>query len=147
MRKLALIGFLAAISFVVGGCELAALPQASPADPLSMRPEEVVESFYNWFFEYPGNSTGERAYRDSLLLTPAFIQTVDETLDSFSGAGGGFNPFVCAQDNPERIFVQEAEIDGDRAVVVVNSSFEGHSFTVELLVSEGEWKIDGIQCR
>jgi hypothetical protein len=146
MRNLAFFGSLLAIGFVVGGCGFAALPQASPADPLVMRPEEVVDSFYKWFFEYPGNSTGERAYRDSLLLTPAFIQTIDETLDSFTG-GGGFNPFVCAQDNPERIFVQEAQIDGDRAVVVVNSSFEGHSFTVELQVSEGEWKIDGIKCR
>jgi hypothetical protein len=121
------------------------LPAASPSDPLMMTPEEVVESYYNWLMQYPGNPTAEHAYRESPFLTPEFILSIDETVSGFRL--GGADPFLCAQDIPDKVFVQQADVVGDRAVVRVNSSFEGHSFLVDLVQEDGEWKISRVRCR
>ncbi len=132
---------------ILNACSLS-LPNASPRDPMIMTPEEVVESFYNWYMQYPGNPMVERAYRQSPFLTDQWIQQVDEALNSFQGQSG-FDPFLCAQDIPERIFVQPANTtQQDIAVVVVKSSFAGHSLTVDLQRANGmDWKISAIRCR
>ena len=131
---------------ILSACSLS-LPNASPSDPMIMTPEEVVESFYNWYMQYPGNPMVERAYRQSPFLTDQWIQEVDEALDSSQGQSG-FDPFLCAQDIPEKVFVQPANITQDTAVVVMKSSFAGHSLTVDLQRTNGaDWKISAIRCR
>jgi hypothetical protein len=131
------------LSSILTACRL--LPAASPSDPLIMTPEEVVESYYNWLMQYPGNPTAEYAYRESPFLTAPFIIRIDETVSGFRL--GGADPFLCAQDIPEKVYVQQAEMDGDRSSVRVNTSFEGHYFNVDLVKEEGEWKISGVRCK
>ena len=115
--------------------------------------EAVVEDFYTWYLDYIGDrASGEfrnplvdGAYRESEHLDPAFIESVDELLASFDR--GGYDPFLCAQDIPEEITVGEAEVDGDSALVPVETSFAGHTFEVALSLLDGQWKIADIACR
>jgi hypothetical protein len=140
--------FISLILIALAGlaaCSSLQVPRASPADPLAMTPEEVVEGFYNWYLEYPGNPMSDGAFKLSPFLDEALIAAKEEELSLFNM--GGADVFLCAQDIPEKIYVQPAQIDGSRASVKVNSSFEGHSIEVELELREGEWKITRVHCR
>ena len=133
--------------FGLSGC--GPVPEAA-AD--SVAPEVVVEDFYAWYLDYIGdrasgdfrNPLVDRAYHESELLDPAFVVSVDELLDSFDR--GGYDPFLCAQDIPDSIFVGEATISGDEASVGVETSFAGHGFEVRLAQVDGEWLISDIVC-
>jgi hypothetical protein len=60
---------------------------------------------------------------------------------------GGYDPFLCAQDIPDKIYVNAADISGQTAEIRVTSSFGGHEFKVLLVQEDGEWKIDEVRCR
>ena len=149
---LSLVGFVVSTlvtvaTLVMTGC--GPVPQAAAE---TAAPEVVVEEFYGFYFDYIGDrASGEfrnplvdRAYRDSELLTPAFVASVDELLESFDRAA--YDPFLCAQDIPESFSVGEAAASGEEASVMVETSFAGHSFEVELELVEGEWLISGVVC-
>jgi hypothetical protein len=117
-------------------------------------PEGVVRSFYTWYLGYnQWDGQGERpnalvdgAYRDNDLLTPAFIDQVDDLLASFER--GGYDPFLCAQDIPYFVMVRgAAEVTGETASLMVETSFEAHGFQVELAQDNGQWRIDNIVCQ
>jgi hypothetical protein len=135
----------AGLLFELAGC--ASLPLA-PADPLAMMPEEVVEAFYNWMLEYPGNPVADRAYQSSPYLTQAYITRVDQL---FTNAETGLNadPFLFAQIVPTGFRVEAASRDENQAQVVVHEVFgDGGStqdLTVDLIRSADEWKIDRVQ--
>lgn len=109
-----------------------------------MSPEEVVESFYNWYIEYPGSPLANRGYAESLYLSEKMVVRLDELIASFEG--GGYDPILCAQDLPNEIFVREATVSENTAEVPIESSFQGHSIVVNLVLRNGEWKIDGTSC-
>ena len=127
----------------LGACNTFPLQSVSPADPLVLTPEEVVEGFYNWYIEYPGNPN-LGAYQESPFLTAALVTKIDETINNFQA--GGADPFLCAQDRPDKIFVDTAEISDQTAEIRVTSSFEGHEFQVHLIQEDGEWKMDSVRC-
>jgi LysM repeat protein len=116
-----------------------------PGDNLSgITPAQVVESFYSWYLEYARthNPLVTRAYRTDVRLTRAFIDRVDRLV-----AGGIMaDPFLCAQDVPERITTGNVQVSGNQATVTVNTSFTGHSFVVNLVQVDGRWLIDGVMC-
>jgi hypothetical protein len=123
---------------LVAGCDLI----GSQEPPLS--PTEVTNQFYRWYIGYPGNPLVDKAYRASPYLAESMIEEVDETLAAFEM--GGADPFLLAQDIPERFTVEGEEIDGDRATVQVNfywwSGDEDPSVRrVTLAKRDGEWKI------
>jgi hypothetical protein len=124
-------------------CDSLPLQSVSPNDPLALSPEEVVEGFYNWYLEYPGNPN-QGAYRESPFLTVSLMDKTAETVAGFQM--GGYDPFLCAQDSPDKIFVDRAEISGGTATIRVTSSFQGHEFRVQLVQEDGEWKMDQVQC-
>jgi hypothetical protein len=116
---------------------------ASAAEP----PEQVVETYYDWYLDYArgtGNPLVDGAYRDSAYLTAGLVQKVDSLLDSF--AGGGYDPFLCAQDIPESLTAEPVAGTATEASVLVRTSFEGHEFTVELVLVDGRWLIDDVFC-
>lgn len=115
-----------------------------PSDPLVMRPEEVVESYYGWELSYPGNALVERAYRQQPLLDPEFVARLDQLLEQGPVPA---SPIFCAQDLPTDIDAYPAVIDGDTARVKVTTSFAGHGFEVELRRRAGEWKIAAVHCQ
>jgi hypothetical protein len=133
--------FLSLTPCFFAGCSSQA---AVPNDPLIMRPEEVVENFYDWLMEYPGNPRVDGAYKTSPFLTDVYIEQVGKGFNE--NQIGGVDPFMCAQDIPEKVFVHDAETMGKHAFVNVDSSFPGHHFQIELELVEGEWKIRNILC-
>jgi hypothetical protein len=118
----------------------------------AMTPEQIVAEFYDWYFSYMGdpacgemrNPVADGAYRDSKHLSPQLVERVDGIVASFDR--GGYDPFLCAQDRPQHITVEPAYISGQHASVVVDTSFEGHLFTVELESVDGQWRISNIVC-
>jgi hypothetical protein len=118
-----------------------------PEGPMVTTPEQTVEGFYNWYLGYArdvGNPLVDKAYQSSEYLTDGFIEQVDQILASFDR--GGYDPFLCAQDVPESVVVDEAVISGDGASLTVNTSFEGHAFTVELQQANSRWTISNVVC-
>ncbi len=119
-------------------------PESAGAAPAN--PALTVQAFYTWYLDYSetGNPMADEAYRSSEYLTEAFVQKVDEILASFEG--GGYDPFLCAQDVPQDISVAEMNVSGDEAQVKVQTSFEGHSFDVVLQREGEQWKIADVIC-
>ena len=122
---------------VLSGCGLVAQePELSP--------QEVVSAFYRWYIGYPGNPLVDREYRESPYLAESFVGEVDEI------AQGGFrvDPFLLAQDIPERFSLDEVELSGDEALVVVSLYWGGNPTPterrVDLELIDGEWKITDV---
>ncbi|MBN1316876.1 MAG: DUF3828 domain-containing protein [Anaerolineales bacterium] len=121
--------------------------------PESLTPEKVVEDFYNWYLSYIGdrnsddfrNPLADGAYKENNLLSPELIKEVEAIRDKY----GYFpaDPFLCAQDIPQEIFIVGANVTGERANVTVGTSFDGHSFAVGLVMMDGQWRITSIDCQ
>ncbi|NDJ79021.1 MAG: DUF3828 domain-containing protein [Chloroflexi bacterium] len=124
----------------------AALAQDDPAAP-----EDVVTAFYDWYLGYIGmgenfnNPLVDGNYQDSDLLADDFIAHVDELLEVEQIR---YDPFLCAQNIPLEIMVEEAAYsdDGVSADVVVRTDFENHALTVQLEQVDETWLITGIEC-
>lgn len=130
----------------------AALPMAC-AQEEAPTPENAVETFYTWYLGLlTPDETGEwenplmGAYRESDALTRNFIAQVDELLASFTG--GGYDPFICAQNIPGTFMMSDVEYDGeDVAQLVVTMDFANyHAFTVELVNMDDAWLINDVVC-
>jgi hypothetical protein len=147
---LALFSLVVAMAVLVTGCGGSPQPTEEPSpDPSS--PAGVVESFYRWYVGYPGNPMADGAYRSSEYLSEDFVQEVGQLIASFEG--GGYDPFLCAQDIPGRVDVDEATVSGDEASVMVygvwnpDTEFElVNEVEVELRRMDGQWKITDIIC-
>jgi len=107
-------------------------------------PEDVVTSFYDWLGSVEGSVLGSKAYRESPYLDRAMVDRVDELVASFEAQpGGGYDPFICAQDRPSEIVVTDAEVTGEQARVTVQGWNPIH---VDLLLTNGTWLITDITC-
>jgi hypothetical protein len=135
-------------------------PQELDVEPVGdgylvmLSPRGVVQAFYGWYLAYIGergsdamrNPLVDRAYRDSDYLADSLIQEVDDLLNSFDK--GGFDPFLLAQDIPERIVVGEAVLSSDVATVEIYQHFAGNpdprAIMAQLILVDGTWKITGM---
>ncbi len=109
-----------------------------------MSPEEVVEAFYWWYTGYPGDPASDGIYRSSPYVSAAFVQRADALIAS--GENGGYDPLLCAQDVPGQISVEETIASSEEASVLVRTSFEDHTFAVQLRPIEGRWVIGDVVC-
>jgi hypothetical protein len=134
------------LRLVVLGCVLLLMAACASKEP-ELAPAEVVTRFYRWCIGYPGNPVVDREYRNNPDLAPSFIDSVDAVVASMDG--GGADPLLLAQDIPERFTVDEAEVSGDRATVIVNFYWGGSDHPsrrlVELEATDGVWLITGIR--
>lgn len=105
--------------------------------------QQVVQDFYHGYLAYEGNPLVDHAYRPNQYLSPAMIAF----LDDFTQDDIHYDPVLCAQDKPVEIKVAPPTISGGQASVMVNTSFEGHAFTVNLVNVDGNWLIDNVTCR
>jgi hypothetical protein len=124
---------------VLAGC---AGSQAGVDDAPS--PAQVVEDFYTWYINYPGNVLAEGAHRSSEYLTSAFVAKIDGIRASFTR--GAYDPVLCAQDIPQTVTAGEVVASGDAAEVPITTSFQGHHFTVKLVRVDDIWKINDVVC-
>jgi hypothetical protein len=133
----------------VGFRSFAAVVADSDSDE---NPRQVVEAFYDAYFNSMGDrSSGEfhnplveKTYRELPQISPALMERVDAELEASESIA--YDPFLCAQDIPGNITVKEVIIDSDLAVVVVETDFVGHRFTVELEQMDAVWKIRAVLC-
>lgn len=112
--------------------------------------EETVQEFYDGYLSQaatggPGNMLSNRAYRDSPYLSAALVRDVDLLVEQ--AGGPGFDPFLCAQDLPESIKVTSSFENAMRPIVVVESSFPGHTLVLDLVRANfNRWTIETITC-
>lgn len=136
--------FLCALLLV--GCQTSG--QAAQA---RLSPLETVDAFYTWYVGYiqPGseqmrNPLADRAYRESPYLSESMIKRVDALLESLKKEmGGGFDPFLLAQDIPQEIEVQP----GAQADTVIARMCFGESWNelkVSLVEQGGRWLIEDV---
>lgn len=135
------------LALLMACCQL--VEQAATA---SLSPVETVEAFYTWYLDYinPGsedmrNPLVDRAYRNSPYLTQAKIESVDALLESFAQqGGGGFDPFLLAQDIPQAVQAELATQAPDSASVIVREQFGESLYELQasLVLQDGRWVID-----
>lgn len=112
-------------------------------DPTTRTPEEVVDSFYSWWINYPGNPLAEQTYQGAgLYLTPGFIEQISATVASFDK--GGYDPILLAQDVPTTVEIVSSTVEGGLAQVMVRTDLMGHELAVSLQQDGGIWKIAGV---
>jgi hypothetical protein len=110
-------------------------------------PAQVVADFYEWYLAYTqtANPLANKAYHDSPYVLAGYAQRVDEIVAGFEG--GGYDPFLCAQDVPERVGVDGVFMNGPTPNVLVRTTFPGHYFTVDLRsTAAGDWQISNVTC-
>lgn len=137
LRRVVLVAWVVSTIAVLGGCGLFARePELSP--------QEVVNAFYRWYIGYPGNPLVDRSYRESPYLADSFVAEVDEIAEE----GFMADPILLAQDIPERYSVDEAEVLGVEATVVLNLYWGGNPTPterrVDLRLIDGEWRITDV---
>jgi hypothetical protein len=138
-----------ALAIALSGCSPALGLAEAPSPDLS--PEQVVEAFYHWYIDYPGNAMADEAYHSSEYLAEEWVQKVDEIIASFTK--GGYDPFLCAQDIPQDLRFDEAIVSGRDARVAVHEIWNPgtpHELVCDLEVvlkqADGEWKIVEVTC-
>lgn len=120
---------------------LAALLPAAAVLAQDDGPQEVAQRFYDGYMKVLlGGGKTEDYVLNSKSVTKGFLKAYTAMIkDGFES-----DPVICAQDYPDNGFVASpAEIDGDRATVVMKSRGDDfpHSFNVRLKNVDGEWLV------
>ena len=68
-RRITLLVLSVTVGLTVLLCGCSPAPSPAAGSPSSATPEEVVESFYRWYIDYPGNQLADGAYRSSEYFT------------------------------------------------------------------------------
>lgn len=111
-------------------------------EQVTTQTEQVVQNFYDWYLSYDGNPLADHAYRSSRYLRPEMIAF----LDDFTQSEMGYDPILCAQDKPASLSPSASRVAGGWAKVEVTTGFEGQGFSVELIQTDGDWRIDKVNC-
>lgn len=138
--------YITLCALLLVGCQISG--QAAQAQ---LSPLETVDAFYTWYVDYvqPGsdqmrNPLADRAYRESPYLTESMIKSVDALLESFEKEmGGGYDPFLMAQDIPQEIEVQPTA-QADMVIVRMRFGEIWYELKVSLKEQGGRWLIDEI---
>lgn len=120
-----------------------------------MTPDGVARLFLNEYIAQTRasmdggelNMLQSGAYREHALLSPAFVAQVEAV--KAGNTGGGYDPFLLAQDVPHTISVGQPVIEGDSATVFVGRYYAGNpqptTMAVDLVRQEGRWLINDIR--
>lgn len=150
-KMILLIGLMVLVVLSSGCASTAMAKPIMTGDPLT--PTQVTENFYRWYLEYSvrnaegnfQNPLADRAYRNSEYLAQPLIEGIDSLIEEMEM--GGYDPFLCAQDIPNEVHISDSYLEGDAIVMVMESSFEGHQFEVELSPENESYLISGIRCK
>jgi hypothetical protein len=119
------------------------------ADPTGMAPEEVVKTFYTWYIEGWYSQNPEHmlpdAYKQTGYLTDELTQKIDQAREEMRQSGPGYDPILYAQDVPQHVRVEQVDVQGGQATVLISSSFPGHFLEITLQQANDTWVIAGIQ--
>lgn len=117
---------------------------ASVPDPRGMTPEETVTAFYGWYIEHGGGALQDGSLEATGYLTDEHLRRLREATAGF--VGGGADLLLCAQDVPSSVAVEASSVEGNRAAVLVSTSFAGHALEIELPREGDHWRIDRVHC-
>lgn len=133
-----LAGALVLLALLSPACAPAATPELGAA--------QVTAAFYRWYIGYPGNAVADDAYRASPYLAEEMVAAVDAL--RAAETRGAADPFLLAQDIPERFEVGEAAVAGETATVPLRLYWAGNPTptvrVVQLELLDGEWRIVGV---
>ncbi len=130
-------------------------PTTPPTTTPGKTPEEVVNEFYGEYLgalEDMASGLGGNPVEDFIkhdLLTAANQVEIEATIASMTGPGG-YDPFLCAQNFPDKSYiVGEPTIGDDNANLTVTFFYGGNPSEVPVVLAKegGEWKIDEIICQ
>jgi hypothetical protein len=128
------------------------LAETAVVEPV-LDPAKLTSAFYEWYMAYTqtGNPLVDKAYQDSPYLSPALVGEVDALLAS--AEGGGYDPFVCAQDIPGAWHTGAVDYHNGLASVPLiqvwnpDSAYEmERELTVHLVGDDSGWLIREIVC-
>lgn len=149
---------LAALLWAGTGLTATANPTAAALTILA--PQNITESFYEWYLEYltPDlmfNPLLDGEYHDSDYLTSGMVSRVDSMVQGAYGLGLAVDPFLCTNDIPLRISTQFSSLSEKDATVLLRGSFPTESqitetrtlAAVHLVPVDGHWNIDLVVCR
>lgn len=112
-------------------------------DHPSMLPEELVESYYRWYLNSPGQPGARKALKKRRLLSPAFIRK----LQGQQGLGlGQIDLLFCSEQLPGSVSVQEALMEGDRAEVLLRTDRDD-LLRILLQSHKSAWRIVDVICQ
>jgi hypothetical protein len=124
--------------------------------PQMKTPEAAVDAFYRWYLDYAhdkGNPIVDGIYHGSEYLSEACVQKIDSIIASFDGPG--HDPFLCAQDIPDIITVEDAVVEGSNATLTAHgvwnagteSEFKNDIYLALHQVDNGGWEITDVECK
>ena len=132
------------------------VPEVSAEADLGARlsgAEQGAQAFYDWYLTFLSESEGEGgppsllndgAYKRCPYLAPSFIEELAAQLDS--GEPLMADPFLCAQDIPDWVRVEQAVEARNAVQLTMVSSFSEHRFNVFMReMTPGQWLVDGVQ--
>ncbi len=126
------------------------LPTDTPAPqptktPVS--PEEVTSTFYNWYFTFKGNPLTSGAYKNTKLLTAAYIADMDGFVKTYSDPKP-YDPIFCIKNKakPENVSYEPAVTVGNKVKVKIRRLDGKYLYVAWLIQENNKWIIDDITC-
>jgi hypothetical protein len=114
-----------------------------------LSPEATLEAFYAWYLDYIGggmnfrNPLVDKAYQNAPYLHPVLVHKIDQLLSESIN----YDPFLCAQDIPQKVEALATFYNQGRPVVLMDGGFPGHTLTADLVrVDFNQWAIRDITC-
>lgn len=143
-------------NWLIRNIQRADAPQSSAPSPQAeealARAAAGAQGFYNWYIAFlndggvqagPPSLLRDGAYKTCGFLAPSYIEELEAQLNS--GEPLMADPFLCAQDIPEWVSVEQAVEASGGVEVTMASSFAGHRFGVLMRETEpGQWLVDGV---
>ena len=137
-------------NMLLAACSSDTAPATSEPTDLAA-PEAHVRDVYIDWIRYDGNPLNDRLYADPARFTEDFIQRIDAMQDTPGGIG--IDPLLCAQELPIDFGTSLISAHNQTASVMVHmlwtpepATLATHSVQVELIASDGQWRIDTIIC-
>lgn len=122
----------------------------------TLTPRGVAQDFYTWYMNQAqqlmqsgeGNILTIGAYREYPYLSEALQASIDTSVASM-GPGSG-DPFLCAQDIPQGVWISDVDGRESSATVLVEAHFQGnpkaHHLVVQLEKPDQQWLLTTITC-
>lgn len=138
---------------VVQPSTVAPAPTRALPDRTKLTPEQVAESFYQWYISAVEASFqgGPLVYDAAALgaggyLAPELVSRILAEREAMSGAPGGADPLLCAQDVPNTVDAIIQAAAAGRAEVLMTSDLIGHRWVLGMDQVDGAWRIADITC-
>ena len=143
VKPLEIIPLVIAVLLIIGTAYAGKMYFKQP----EIAPEDTAKEYYDWYLDYKGNPLFSGAYQGHKLLEESVVLMADKIVNESQGLLD-IDPFLCTENNPDRVHIANPIINKRSATVTVVNFFgsEIKSHKVELSSKWGKWKISSINC-